>query len=180
MRIVLTAILLAVSAGCSNHSPDSGGKPAPAPLTALPSDPCAILGRRVVATTVDGAVTSAERVANLAKTIATQNEGRPAGPGTLCDYHTDTRFGSIFLRVPIDSERSSEAYWSGRRRYFDAFPGSAKLVSGLGQDAWLGGGAMLHVLIREGAHFSLSTQLYQRDSERVLIELAREALERFA
>jgi hypothetical protein len=87
--------------------------------------------------------------------------------------------GDVTILVPLDNQRSSAAYWAARESYFRAYPGSARSVRNLGEDAWLAGGAVLHVLVRRDLHFSVATRSYHEHADQLLVALARAVLSRF-
>ena len=95
------------------------------------------------------------------------------GPGSICVFQTGPEFGEIIVGVSPRTQRSGAKYLATRDAYFRTFPGSGRLVAGVGQDAWLGGGTSLHVLIRDDEYFTLGTQNYQPESGELLAKIAK-------
>jgi hypothetical protein len=149
----------------------------PARLASLPDNPCELLNPVQVSAVTDLQVTSAKRVPSIAKIVAAQRENREPDPGTICSYETLSDFGAIMIAVPTRADRRAAEYWKTRAKYFETYPGSAQFVAGLGIDAWLAGGATLHVLVREDEYFALSTQMYQPRSRELLVNIARVVLD---
>jgi hypothetical protein len=144
----------------------------------LPETPCAILTVDQVAAATGTHVTESRRVPSILKVVEAHRDSREPPPGTICSYSTRSEFGEFNVYLPPFSERRSVKYWEARDRYFRTFPGSARPIPDLGIDAWLAGGASLHVLAREDEYFTVSTQWYQERSGEVLIALSRAVLER--
>jgi hypothetical protein len=147
-------------------------------LPSLPEDPCAVLTLEQVAAATGTDVIESRRVPSILKVVQAQREQREPLPGTICAYSTRSDFGDIMIYLPQLSERRSAKYWEARERYFSTFRGSARAIPGLALDAWLAGGASLHVLARQNEYFTVSTQMYQKGSRQLLIALARAVLER--
>jgi hypothetical protein len=95
------------------------------------------------------------------------------GPGTICVFQTGPEFGEIMVGVAPRAQRRGAKYLEARDTYFRSYPGSGRLVAGVGQDAWLGGGTSLHVLIRDDEYFTLTTQNYQPESGELLAKIAK-------
>lgn len=81
--------------------------------------------------------------------------------------------------MPFPEDRSADSYWKYRDHYFETFPGSAVEVDGLGEDAWLSGGTVLYVLLRDDDYFVVSTRNYSPDGGEFLRRLALAIVERF-
>jgi hypothetical protein len=145
-------------------------------LASLPDDPCDVLSPAEVSASSGLEVISAKRVPSIAKVMDAQRDNRAPDPGRICYYETRSDFGASTIVVLPRAERSAARYWQNRSRTFETFGGSARPVAGLGSDAWLAGGADLHVLIRENEYFAVSTQFYQRSSGDLLINIARAVL----
>jgi len=141
-------------------------------LTSLPDNPCEILSAAQMSAASGLQITSAERAPSLEKIVDAQRDHRDPGPGTICVYETRSDFGAILLSVPAAANRSAAEYWKSRTKYLETFPGSARLVPGLGQDSWLSGGTALHVLTRGDESFTISTQMYQPGSRDLLVKIA--------
>jgi hypothetical protein len=62
---------------------------------------------------------------------------------------------------------------SSRAAAFAKFPGSTAALAGVGADAWLAGGASLHVLVRDADYFAVTTQNYRPESRGVLVRIAQ-------
>jgi hypothetical protein len=78
--------------------------------------------------------------------------------------------------IGLPEEQDSAKFRQARDIYFARFPGSAKPIPSVGQDAWIGGGANLHLLIRDDLQLTIGTQIYQKESEELLIRVARKLL----
>ena len=148
-------------------------------LTSLPENPCAVLTVEQVAAATGLRVTSMRRVASIPEIVPAQRERREPVAGSICSYETRSDFGELNIHVPRRTERRTASYWEARERYFGAFPGSAQAIPDLGIDAWLAGGASLHVLACQDEYFTVSTQMYQVRSRELLVALARAMLGRF-
>lgn len=148
-------------------------------LTLLPENPCDILTSEIVSAVAGVQVTQEHRVPSIDELVEAQRENHSPPPGSICSYNTNSKFGAIEVALPLPSERTSATYWERRNTYFQEFPGSAEAIPGLGEDAWLGGGASLSVLVRSDVWLVLSTQMYQSNSKDLLIRLASAVLERF-
>jgi len=148
----------------------------PAQLAFLPDNPCEIIDAAQVSAATGLEVTSANRAPSLDKVVDAQRENREPDPGTICVYETRGNFGAILLSVRPRAERSNAEYWKARAKYFEAFPGTARPVPGLGTDAWFSGGTSLHVLARGDESFTLTTQMVQPRSREVLVNIANVVL----
>ena len=174
----LCIFLLLVSfflASCSKATRQSGSAslaPQQVQLVSLPEDPCAILTVAEVSAASGVEVTSANRVPSLDKIVKAQNENRQPDPGTICSYETRSDFKAIMIYVPPRPEQDASEYWKSRAKYFESYPGSAQPVPGLGVDAWISGGASLHVLARGNEWFTVTTQMYQPRSREILVNIA--------
>ena len=149
-------------------------------LASWPENPCAVLTPAQVSAVTGLEVTEARRAPSITKIVQAQSAGREPGPGTLiCVYETRSAFGEIMIIAPPIEKRSTASYWNARETYFRTYPGSAQSIANLGEDAWISGGADLHVLVRPDLHFAVATQMYQERSRDLLIGLARAVLARF-
>jgi hypothetical protein len=137
----------------------------------LPEDPCDVLTPAQMSTASGLDVTSATRVESIAEIVRARNGERPSGAGTICRYDTSSPFGSI--EVEIRADRRAEAYASLRAAAFAKGPASAVALDGIGADAWLVGGASLHVLVHDADYFTVTTQNYRPESRDVLVRIAR-------
>jgi hypothetical protein len=131
-------------------------------LTTLPDNPCAVLTQEQMAAITGLEVTTVRRVPSVTKIVEAQRNGRAAGPGTICVYETDSAFGGISIFVPDRTTRTTDVYWAARSRYFETYRGSARSVPNIAIDAWLAGGADLHVLIRDNEFFTVSAQMWSQ------------------
>ena len=113
------------------------------------------------------------RAPGIDEIVHARNDGRKPEPGIICLYETRSEFGAISIVVPSPADRTTARYREAREKYFSAFPGSARAIPGLGEDAWIGGGAILQVLARKDQRFGVGTQKYSQRSEDLLIALAR-------
>jgi hypothetical protein len=150
----------------------------PLPLTGqqrpIPENPCDLLTLEQLATATGLEVVGMERKPSILEIVQAQDENRSIPPGRLCVYKTQTVFGEIMVGLPV--EQDSAKYRQDRDIYFAQFPGSAKPIPNLGQDAWIGGGASLRLLVRDDLQLGISTQYYQKESEELLIRIARRLL----
>lgn len=169
--IVLAPPVLAGSVG--DH-----GAQTPLASWSLPDNPCDVLTAAELADVTGLEVTSMRRVPSILEIVTAQREGREPEPGTICGFETNSPFGALLISVPPRAERRSELYWEARSKYFETFPGSAQHIEGLGIDAWVSGGTSLRVLVRENEYVGLSTQMYQRESYGLLLQIARSILQR--
>jgi hypothetical protein len=149
-----------------------------AQVVRLPDNPCEVLTRAEMSTITGLDVTAVRREPSISKMVRAQRENRKAGPGAICSYETRSGFGAITISVPPRAERTNASYWAFRAKYFEIYRGSAQVISGLGRDAWLAGGADLHVLVQQDEYFVLSTQLHQRQSRELLVKIAKAIVDR--
>jgi hypothetical protein len=166
MRILSSAVLiLAVAVNPSSLT----GQRRP-----IPENPCELLSVEQLATATGLEIIGAERKPDISEIVRAQDENRSIGPGRLCVYKTETVFGDIM--VGLSAERDPAKFRQARDIYFARFPGSAKPIPNLGQDAWIGGGANLHLFVRDDLQLTIGTQKYQKESEELLIRIARRLL----
>jgi len=171
-RRTVLLVLLAV-AGCSPS------RFASARLTSWPENPCAILTADQVASATGLAMTNVRRAPSIGKIVQASRVGGDPGPGKhICVYETRSEYVDVTIVTPPTDQRSSAAYWAAREEYFRTFPGSARPIANLGQDAWLSGGATLRVLARRDLHFAVTARMYQPGADQMLIALARAVLAR--
>jgi hypothetical protein len=166
MRILSSAVLILTVA--LNPSSLTGQR------RPIPEDPCELLRPEQLANATGLEILGAERKAGISEIVRAQDENRPIGPGRLCVYKTQTVFGDIMVGLP--AEQDPAKFRQERDIYFARFPGSAKPIPNLGQDAWIGGGTNLRVLVRNDLQLAIATQHYQKESEGLLIRIARELL----
>lgn len=154
-------------------------KPAPSQLSSWPDNPCAVLEREQVTSATRATVTRVRRAPGIGKIVAASASGRDPGPGEhICVYET-REFGDITIVAPTADQRSSAAYWRARETYFRAYPGSARSVSNVGEDAWLAAGTVLHVLVRRDLHFSVAMRDHHERAQELLVALAGAVVARF-
>lgn len=171
--IAIPVVLLAI-ADCSRTAG------APPRLTAWPENPCAVLTAEEVAAATGLVVTNVRRAPSIAKLVQAYESGRDPGPGTyICVYETRSDYVDITIVGPPEDQRSSKAYWVARESYFRTFPGSARPIPNIGEDAWLAGGADLHVLARRDLHFAVTARMARRGADTTLIALARAVVAKF-
>ena len=144
----------------------------------VPENPCALLSAQDMAAVTGLPVTEARRLTSIMQDVRAQEEGRAPDPGVICSYKTSPQFESINIVFSPEAPDMVGAYEEKRDRYFRMFPGSAELISDVGQEAWLAGGNSLMVLTVDRRSFSVSTQMYDRRSRTVLISVARAVLAR--
>ena len=176
------AILIAV-AGCTpgGGDPEPGAPPSPVArraITSLPEDPCKLLTRGEVSVATGLRVRQARRVPDIEEIVNAGREGRAPRTSTICTYDTPGDLVAITIIVPPVSDRSAAAYRSAREAYFRQYQGSARDVSGVGEDAWLGAGNTLHVLAGENAYFIVTTRMARPSSPDVVTAVARAAIDR--
>ena len=166
MRILSYAVLILAVA--VNASPLTGQR------RPIPENPCELLAPEQLANATGLEIMGAERKRDILELVRAQDENRSIGPGRVCVYKTQTVFGDIM--VGLAEEQDPAKFRQARDIYFARFPGSAKPIPNLGQDAWIGGGANLRLLIRNDLQLTISTQNYQKASEELLIRIARRLL----
>jgi hypothetical protein len=115
---------------------------------------------------------------DIEEIILAEKERRPARTNTICSYDTPGDLVEITIIVPHPSERNSAAYASAREAYSRQYPGSARQVSGIGEDAWLAAGTTLHVLAGKEAYFIVTTRMAQPKSPEVVAAVARAVIAR--
>lgn len=145
--------------------------PVRAQVRSLPENPCEVMTPSQMSTASGLDVTSSARVETIEAIVQARRGGRASGAGTICRYDTSSPFGSIAIEVPAD--RRADAYVSARAAALAAFPGSMTTVAGIGTDAWLVGGASLHVLVRDADYFTVTTQHSRPESRDVLVRIAQ-------
>ncbi|MGH8991022.1 MAG: hypothetical protein ACRDZ7_05780 [Acidimicrobiia bacterium] len=166
------AVLIVLAlVGCSGNGDDE--------QVVLPEDPCALLSADDVAATTEATVTKTERVASIDQIVAVQDRGGtaddvPTGDRRLCSYTTTSRLRAITVFVPKASGDAAKLFTSRRG-------GHDESVDGVGDDAYLAGGASLHVLVGVAA-FSIQVQDATGATEvrGVLTKLAKRAIDRLA
>jgi hypothetical protein len=155
------------------------GGPEAKRLTSWPENPCAVLTAEEVTAATGVTVVKLRRAPSIAKIVNATGTGGDPGPGKyICVYETTTENADITIIIPPEAQRTAGAYWAARQEYFRTYPGSARPITDLGQDAWLAGGAVLYVLARRDMHFAVTSRMYQPGSDHVLIALARAVLAR--
>ncbi len=185
-NVVLTGVLLLSSSSCSSGGGSTGAGAPPAPaaaarrIAALPENPCELLTRGEVSIATGLRVRRARKVPDIEEIVAAGREGRAANTSTICSYDTGGELVAITIIVPPLSDRNAAAYRSAREAYFRQYPGSAKPVAGIGEDAWLAGGTTLHVLAGPNAHFTVATRMAQPSSPDVVAKVARAVVERLS
>ncbi|HLE57076.1 MAG TPA: hypothetical protein VJB15_08335 [Rhodothermia bacterium] len=115
---------------------------------------------------------------DIEEIILAEKERRPARTNTICSYDTPGDLVEIAIIVPHPSERNSASYASAREAYFRRNPGSARPVSGIGEDAWLAAGSTLHVLAGKDAYFIVTTRNTRPKSPEVVAAVARAVIAR--
>lgn len=166
MRILSSAVLFVLIAV---NPPSLPGQRRP-----TPENPCELLAPEQLANATGLEIIGMERKPDILEIVRAQDENRPIRPGRLCVYKTQTVFGEIM--VGLTEEQDTAKFRQARDIYFARFPGSAKPIPNLGQDAWIGGGASLHLLVRDDLQLTIGTQYYQKESEDLLIRIARRLL----
>ena len=146
----------------------------------LPQNPCDLLTPQQVSVATGLVVIEMRRVPGIQEIMAARKQGLDPGPGNICSYHTGSEFGEINIAIPPQAEQNVDHYLETRDRYFRTFHGSAQAISGLGKDAWISGGTSLHLLVRDDVYIVITTQMYQRRSREIAINVAREILKQFS
>jgi hypothetical protein len=144
--------------------------------TMLPDNPCDIVSLEQVAEATGLMVTAFNRVAGILETTTAERESRPPPPGRLCVFETRSDFGQLMLYLP--AEHTNLVFRAQRAKYFASYPGSARPISGVGEEAWLAGGASLHVFAAPDFYFVVSVQMYQPEAADLLVRLARAIINR--
>jgi hypothetical protein len=145
----------------------------------LPENPCAIVTAQEVGAATHLDITEARRVPSIKKIVVALKRGKEPGPGSICSYRTPSDVGSISIYVYPTATNAAHAYEADRDRYFRTYPGSGRRVSGVGKDAWLGGGTSLYVLTQDNLRFTLTAQ-YDTRARGLLIPLAVKVVARFS
>lgn len=185
-KLAYKCVPLLLAGACSagrGVAPASAPVPAPAPSAAemrtvasLPENPCELLTAGQVAAAAGIRVSRARRMPDIEEIISSQKEGRPARANLICSYETPSDLVAITIIVPPLSERTAAGYWKARETSFRQAQGQP--IAGVGEDAWLGGGTVLHVLAGKNAHFTVATRMHQPRSREVVTSLARAVLEK--
>ena len=184
--LALGALIALSSAGCKSGGGSTGAGTPPPPATlsrrvaTLPENPCDLLTRGDVSVATGLRVRRARKVPDVEEIVAAGRAGRPAHTSTICSYDTVPELVAITITVPPLENRNRAAYNSEREAYFRQYPGSAKPVSGIGEDAWLAGGTTLHVLAGPNGHFTVATRKAQPNSPDVVAKVARAVLDRLS
>jgi len=145
-------------------------------LTALPDNPCELLTQQEMATITEVEITSVQRVPSIGELAEAQGQHRQPDAGIVCVYSTSSPMQSIAVVVPRREQRTAEAYWSDRQEYFQTFGRSARAITDVGRDAWIGGGATLHVLLPNNEPFTISIQHPQFSTSAALLSMIGEAI----
>jgi hypothetical protein len=163
--------IVAVAAGISGAlSAQTPTRPSNGPrLVALPDDPCDLLTREQVALATGLEITNVQRQPNILQTTQ---------PGPRCAYQTRSEFSDVTIVIPVAEDRTAEHYRQWRDEYFATYPGAGRVISGVGEESWLGGGSRLYVLTPQHENFMLQTQRESPGSADILIALARAVLAR--
>ena len=184
--LALGSLIVLSAAGCKSGggSTEAGAPPAPAAgprrIATLPENACELLTRGEVSVATGLRVRRAQKVPDIDEIVAAGKEGRPAHTSTICSYETPGEFVAITIVVPPLENRTAGAYHAEREAYFRQYPGSAKPVAGVGEDAWLAGGTTLHVLAGPNAHFTVATRVAQPKSPDVVAKVARAVVQRLS
>lgn len=183
--LALGGLIVLSAAGCkSGGSTEVGAPPAPAAgprrIATLPENPCDLLTRGDVSVATGLRVRRARKVPDIDEIVAAGKAGRPAHTSTICSYDTGGELVAITITVPPLENRNAAAYNSEREAYFRQYPGSAKPITGIGNDAWLAGGTTLHVLAGPNAPFTVATRIAQPNSPDVVAKVARAVVERLS
>ena len=183
-RLAQGCVLSILIASCSSGgggTPEAGAPPSPSTVrrvASLPENPCDLLTRGEVSVATGLRVRRAARVPDIEEIVNAGKEGRPARTSTICNYDTPGDLVAITIIVPPVSGRNAAAYTSARDAYFRQHPGSARPVSGIGEDAWLAAGSTLHVLAGKEGYFIVATRMAQPKSPDVVAAVARAVLYR--
>lgn len=182
--LALAGVIVLSGAACRSGSASTevGAPPAPAAgrrrIATLPENACELLTRGEVSVATGLRVRRAQKVPDIDEIVAAGKEGRAAHTSTICSYNTPGEFVAITIVVPPLANRTAGAYQSEREAYFRQYPGSAKRVAGVGEDAWLAGGTTLHVLAGPNAHFTVATRMAQPKSPDIVAAVARAVVDK--
>ena len=184
--LALGGLLVFTGAGCKSGGRSTGVGAPPAPAAAprrvasLPENPCELLTRGDVSVATGLRVRRARKVPDIEEIVAAGREGRPAHTSTICSYDTGGELVAITITVPPLANRNAAAYNSEREAYFRQYPGSARPIAGIGENAWLAGGTTLHVLAGPNAPFTVATRMAKPNSQDVVTKVARAVVERLS
>ena len=179
----ILVLLAAASCRSGGSAPEAGVPPPPATarrVASLPENPCELLTRGEVSVATGLRVRRARKVPDIEEIVAAGREGRAAHTSTICSYDTGGELVAITITVPPLANRNAAAYNSEREAYFRQHPGSAKPVSGIGEDAWIAEGTTLHVLAGPNAHFTVATRKAQSNSSDIVAKVARAVVDRLS
>jgi hypothetical protein len=179
LHVPLVLVLLGLCVGCSSRRP-SEGEPAPTParatITSLPDNACEVLTPAEISAAIGKGVTRGRRAPDIGEIIHADKEGRLPRERAVCSYDTASEFGSIVIIVPYVSEQNRAAF----QRTLDEYSRRARpqRIEGLGEDAWLEGGATLHVLAGKNAQFVVAARTVRDDTKETVIAVAKAILAR--
>ena len=145
----------------------------------LPENPCDLIAPADLAVVGQLVVVPGRRVPGKLESVAPRDPQRNPPAGSICVFGSGPEFGEIMVAVAPRAERRAAKYWEARESYFRAFTRSGRPIPGVGQDAWLGGGTSLHVLIRDDEYFTVTTQYYQPESGELLTKIAKFIVSKF-
>jgi hypothetical protein len=148
---------------------------APAPIV-LPDNPCDLLTVRQMAIATGLDVIDARRVPDIQELVRAQKEGREPKPGVICSYETRSAFGAITVVVPARADQTTAKYRDILERQRQQAGSSMEILRGLALHAWTSNRQSVHVLVRDDAHFSVTTQMYDPRSQALVISVAQAIL----
>lgn len=142
----MRSVLAAVAIWAAQTTPAPG---------AVPDNPCELLTVAQVEQASGLKVINSRRVRSRGEDLQT-----PPPPGSICHYET-AAYGLISwisLAVQRPPVATPAAYREARDSYFATYAGSGRAVPGVGQDAYIRGGAIIVVLVRDDLQFWVMVQ----------------------
>lgn len=142
----------------------------------LPDNPCDLLTARQMAIATGLEVTDARRVPDIMEIVRAQKQGREPEPGVICSYETRSDFGAITVVVPSRADQTTAKYRETLESRRQHPGGRVEILRGLALHAWISNKKTVHVLVRDDAHFSVGTQMYDPRSQALVISVAQAIL----
>ena len=143
----------------------------------FPDDPCEVLSADDVAAASGLPIRNARRIPDIGEIVRATREGRRPRVSAVCSYDGETD-AEITISIPAVADQNASAYMKERDAYFEQSHGQH--VSGVGADAWLGGGAALHVLVGKNAQFVVGARNASEKSRDAVVAVAKAAIARLA
>jgi hypothetical protein len=143
----------------------------------FPDDPCGVLSANDVAAASGFRILAARRIPDIGEIVRATKEGRRARVSAICSYDGETD-AEITISIPPVADQNAAAYMKDRDANFEQSHGQH--VPGVGEDAWLGGGAALHVLVGKNAQFVVGARNASDKSRDAVVAVAKAAIARLA